>query len=82
MMIYINTLTPIVYTSVKASGVLLTIRYICNPRLRRGSEQEIWEDILRAFKNCNDIDFAYPTERRYVNYLEGKPETRAKTQSE
>lgn len=81
MMIYISTLTPIVYTSVKQSGVLLTIRYICNPRLRRGSEQEIWEDILHAFKKCDDIDFAYPTERRYVNYIEGKPEARAKTES-
>lgn len=79
MMIYISTLTPIVYTSVKESGVLLTIRYICNPRLRRSSEQEIWEDILHAFKECDDIDFAYPTERRFVNYIEGKSEARAKT---
>lgn len=82
MMIYINKLTPIVYTSVKDSGVLLTIRYICNPRRRRGSEQQIWEDILHAFKSCKDIDFAYPTERRFVNYIEGKPEARAETSSE
>jgi hypothetical protein len=37
------------------------------------------EDILREFKKCDDIDFAYPTERRYVNYMEGKLGARAKT---
>ncbi len=82
MMIYVGKLTPIVYTSVKESGVVLTIRYICNPRRRRGSEQQIWEDILHAFKKCKDIDFAYPTERRFVNYIEGKSEARAETKSD
>lgn len=77
MMIYLSKLTPIVYTSVKDSGVLLTIRYLCDPRRRRGSEQEIWEDILHAFQKCENIDFAYPTERHYLNYLEGKSEARA-----
>lgn len=76
MMIFFTKLTPIVYTSVKDSGVMLTIRYLCEPHRRRDSEQEIWEDILREFKQCDDIDFAYPTERRYVNYMEGKPGTR------
>ena len=79
MMIFFTKLTPIVYTCVKQSGVMLTIRYLCEPRRRRASEQEIWEDILREFKKCDDIDFAYPTERRYVNYMEGKLGARAKT---
>ncbi|MFQ5674775.1 MAG: mechanosensitive ion channel family protein [bacterium] len=79
MMIFFTKLTPIVYTSVRDSGVMLTIRYLCEPRRRRSSEQEIWEDILKEFKECNDIDFAYPTERRYLNYLEGKPGARART---
>ena len=82
MMIYLNNFTPIVYTSVKDSGILLTIRYLCNPRRRRGSEQDIWEDILMAFGKCEDIDFAYPTQRYYLNHLEGKPEARAKMPSE
>ncbi len=77
MMIYVGKLTPIVYTTVKDSGVLLTMRYICNPRKRRGSEQAIWEDILHSFAKCKDIDFAYPTQRHYLNHLEGKPEARA-----
>lgn len=76
-LIIINKLTPIVYTSVRDSGVLLTVRYLCNPRRRRGSEQGIWEDVLRAFAERKDIDFAYPTQRHYLNYIEGKPEAKA-----
>jgi len=72
MMVFYTTLTPTVYTSVKDCGVLLTIRYLCRPRERRGSEQGIWEDILTHFAECDDIDFAYPTMRRFNNPLEGK----------
>ncbi len=64
-MIYYKNLTPIVYTSVKDSGVQLTIRYLCNPRRRRGSENEIWEKILIQFDTQKDINFAYPTTRFY-----------------
>ncbi|MCO6511346.1 MAG: mechanosensitive ion channel [Aridibacter famidurans] len=78
-LIIINKLTPIVYTSVKDSGVSLTVRYLCNPRRRRGSEQGIWEDVLREFSACDDIDFAYPTKRYYLNYIEGKSEARAES---
>ncbi|MBU0673405.1 MAG: mechanosensitive ion channel family protein [Proteobacteria bacterium] len=71
-MIFFNKLTPIVYTSVKDSGILLTIRYLIEPRKRRGSTQGIWEDILKEFAVCDDIDFAYPTQRFYNNATEGK----------
>ena len=64
-LIYYRNLTPIVYTKVKESGVQLTIRYLCNPRKRRGSENDIWENILLQFKNHTDIQFAYPTTRFY-----------------
>ncbi len=76
MMIFYTTLTPTVYTSVKDSGVMLTIRYLCEPRRRRTSEQEIWEDVLQAFAKCDDIDFAYPSQRFYLNYIEGKAGTK------
>lgn len=75
-MIFFTKLTPTVYTTVKDSGVLLTIRYLCEPRRRRASEQEIWEDILEEFAECDDIDFAYPSQRFYLNYIEGKPGTK------
>ncbi|TET39575.1 MAG: mechanosensitive ion channel family protein [Planctomycetota bacterium] len=71
-MIFYSKLTPIIYTSVKDSGVLLTTRYLCEPRRRRGSAEAIWEDILREFAKCDDIDFAYPTQRFYNNLIESK----------
>ncbi len=73
-MIHYTKLTPIVWTSVKESGVMLTIRYLCDPRKRRSTEQSIWEDILRQFAKNDDIDFAYPTTRFYDNKQEGKSE--------
>lgn len=71
-LIFYSKLTPIVYTSVKDSGVMLTLRYMCDPRKRRTIEEEIWEDILNRFSKCDDIDFAYPTQRFYNNLQEGK----------
>jgi len=68
-------LTPIVYTSVKDSGINLTIRYLSNPRTRRGISQMLWETILNRFEEHDDIDFAYPTVRYYNNPTEGKPGT-------
>jgi small-conductance mechanosensitive channel len=75
-MIFYSKLTPVVYTTVKDCGVMLTIRYLCDPRQRRGTEQAIWEDILDVFAAHDDIDFAYPTQRFYDNAREGKPGTR------
>jgi small-conductance mechanosensitive channel len=71
-LIFYKKLTPIVYTSVKDSGVLLTIRYLCHVRRRRGSEELIWEEVLDQFAKHKDIDFAYPTQRFYDNINEGK----------
>ncbi len=64
-MIYYKHLSPIVYTKVKESGVELTVRYLCNPRKRRGSENDIWEDVLSQFNASEKIQFAYPTTRFY-----------------
>jgi small-conductance mechanosensitive channel len=76
-MILYTHLTPVVYTKVADCGVLLTIRYLCEPRKRRGTEQDIWEDILVEFAHHDDIDYAYPTYRYYDNVTEGKPGARA-----
>ncbi len=67
-----KNVSPTVYTSVVDSGVMLTLRYLVDPRHRRASEQQIWESILRAFKPHWDIDFAYPTQREYIHYEERK----------
>jgi small-conductance mechanosensitive channel len=71
-MIFYSKLSPIVYTSVEDSGVMLTLRYLTEPQQRRGRMERIWEDILREFSEHDDIDFAYPTRRFYVNRHEGK----------
>lgn len=81
-LIFYNKLTPIVYTTVKDSGVMLTIRYLCNVRQRRGTTEKIWEHVLKEFKKHEDIDFAYPTTRFYYNYKEGKTEARADIRKE
>ncbi len=74
-LIFYSKLTPTVYTTVRDSGVELTMRYLIEPRRRRGSEEHIWEAILDAFAAHGDIDFAYPTQRFFHNAVEGKPGT-------
>ena len=71
-MIFYNTLSPNVYIKVKDSGVMLTMRYICEPKKRRLTEHQIWENVLREFAKHDDIDFAYPTQRFFFNQQEGK----------
>ncbi len=64
-------LTPTVYTDVKDFGIVLTIRYLTNPRTRRGTEQQIWEEVLTEFARHSDLSFAYPTIRYYDRGREG-----------
>ena len=76
-MIFYSKLSPIVYTSVKKNGVMLTIRYLCDPKDRRNSEELMWENILEAFAKHDDIEFAYPTYRIYQQGEEhNRPTTR------
>jgi small-conductance mechanosensitive channel len=72
-LIFFQKLTPIVWTSVADSGVVLTMRFICEPRARRSTASAIWEDVLDAFAAEDAVDFAYPTTRYYDNRAEGKP---------
>ena len=65
-MIFYRHLTPTVYTSVEESGILLTMRFMCDARKRRSTEHEIWEDILKEFARHKQIEFAYPTQRFFA----------------
>lgn len=69
-MIFYSKLTPTVYTTVKESGILLTMRYLCEPRQRRGTEQELWEGVLREFAKNREISLAYPTQRFFTTAVE------------
>ncbi|MFA9397427.1 MAG: mechanosensitive ion channel family protein [Clostridiaceae bacterium] len=64
-MIFYSNLTPTVYTNVKDSGIVLTLRYLCKPRNRRNSVEAIWESILDEFEKHDNIDLAYNTLRVY-----------------
>jgi small-conductance mechanosensitive channel len=72
-LIVTGPLAPTVYTTVKDSGVLLTLRFMCLFNERRLNEQRVWEAVLDAFAARDDIDLAYPTTRYYDNRSEGKP---------
>lgn len=67
-----NNISPAVYTEIASSGVLITLRYLVQPRQCRNSEQIIYEAILRAFQPHDDLDFAYETQREYIHYMEKK----------
>jgi len=69
-MIFYQYLTPIVYTSVEPSGILLTMRFICDPRKRRTNEHEVWEEVLKEFVMQKEIEFAYPTQRFFTRPAE------------
>ena len=66
-LIHYRTLTPAVYTSVEESGVLLTVRYLCRPRERRGTSEALWEEILQAVSRTEGIELAYPTKRLVID---------------
>ncbi len=75
-------LTPIVYTKVVDDGVRLTMRYLIEPRRRRGTEQAIWEDVLTEFALHPDIEIGYITRRGFNAIIEGKPGTRTRADHE
>ncbi len=68
---------PKVYTSVEDSGVMLTMRFMAPTRSRRAFSERLWEAMLDAFDDADDIDLAYPTQRAYLNPVEGKTGARS-----
>jgi small-conductance mechanosensitive channel len=58
-----GTLTPIVYVTIAASGVELTLRFLTHVRRRRGGVDRMSRRILAAFAREPDVELAYPTYR-------------------
>ncbi|MGL4346055.1 MAG: mechanosensitive ion channel family protein [Cellulosilyticaceae bacterium] len=54
-MIYYNNLTPIIYTEYKEKQIILTVRYLCEPRKARMTEHILWEQILKKFEQLEDV---------------------------
>lgn len=67
--LYNAQLEPTVYTKIDndSASIILTIRYMCSYRNRRGSAEKIYEDILDEFMKHEDIEFAYPTQIIYTD---------------
>ena len=62
-MIYYTKLTPIVYTSMVSEGIVLTIRFLCEPQQKRTTNERLVEAILKYVSSEPDIHFAYATNR-------------------
>lgn len=62
----ITTLDPVVYVSVRDSGVQLTARLVVEANRTRVIEEEIWKQFLRAIRGRPDIELAYPTIRTHL----------------
>lgn len=69
-----NILTATVYVDIKEYGINLTIRYLTEPRRRRGTQQQINEAVLDMMLANEDIMWAYPTSRVYRAEIDGKDE--------
>ncbi len=63
MLVIQSSLKPQVFTTVADSGIVLTIRYLCDPRKRRATSESLWESVLDAFDKHETIELAYPTQR-------------------
>jgi small-conductance mechanosensitive channel len=61
-LIRFHYLTPKVYIKPvmdSPSGIILTLRYLCEPRKRRDMEDALWEEILNRFESNPDITIAH-----------------------
>ncbi|OGF54022.1 MAG: hypothetical protein A2Z21_01060 [Candidatus Fraserbacteria bacterium RBG_16_55_9] len=58
-------LTPMVFVTIRDSGVELALRYLTPARQRRQVRDRISRGILQAFAKEQDIELAYPTYRMF-----------------
>lgn len=64
-MLPIESFDSKVLTYVVENGIRLIVRYLCEPKKRRRTEVELWEEIITAFQKAENVKFAYPTQRFY-----------------
>jgi len=63
MLMRMGIMTATVYTSVLDHGICLSMRFLTDPRRRRGFDQTLWEGVLDLLSNEPNIQLAYPTQR-------------------
>lgn len=66
-MIYYGKLTPIVYVSIKDSGIELTLRYLTEAKMRRDTQDALCQAILDDLEKEPNVNLAYPTYRIVKN---------------
>ena len=60
-------LTPITYFTIQPSGIQIELRYLTLARNRRGIKTKLSESIFEAIHVTDDIDFAYPSQKIYMD---------------
>ena len=71
-LVHYEILTPYVYTDITERGVRLTLRYLCEVRQRRGSENTLTTHLLERFAEHGGIELA-PGLRASVGENEARP---------
>jgi len=59
--------TPITYFTIQPSGIQIELRYITLARNRRGIKTKLSESIYEAIHIAEDIEFAYPSQKIYMD---------------
>jgi small-conductance mechanosensitive channel len=54
-MLYYKNITPIVYVKVRESAIVLTVRYLCETRRARVTEDAMWQEILKGVKALETV---------------------------
>ncbi len=57
-----ESLEPHVFTQIVDGDFRLTARYLCDPRRRRQTANDIWEHLIDAVVAEPSVEFAYPTQ--------------------
>jgi small-conductance mechanosensitive channel len=60
-------LTPITYFTIQPCGIQIELRYLTLARNRRGMKTKLSERIYEAIHATEDIDFAYPSQKIYMD---------------
>lgn len=56
-LIHYRKINPTIYVKIKGDKIQLKLRYLCDPKKRRGSAHRISENILKSIKERDDIKF-------------------------
>ena len=59
-MVPIEKLNASVDLSGSGTGILFTLRYLCEPKNKHSTSQAIWEDIFKEDAKHSDVSVSFP----------------------